>query len=143
MVDFMTKKKVCISFDYENDNRYRNLLSAWDANSQFEFVFNDKTPTEIQSNDYSRIKAVLTQKINSATRLLVLVGRYANARDANSGRIGEKNWQIWEIKKAKELNKKLVAVKLDKNYESPSELLNCNTSWAMSFNQEAILKALE
>lgn len=139
----MAKKKVCISFDYENDGYYKNLLSAWDANPQFEFVFADKTPSEIQSNDYGRIKAVLTQKIDSATRLLVLIGRYANARDKNSNKIGEKNWQIWEIKKAKELNKKLVAVKLDKNFESPSELLNCNTSWAMSFDKNAILKALE
>lgn len=139
----MAKKKVCISFDFENDKHYRSLLSAWDANTQFEFVFADKTPSEIQSDDYGRIKAVLTQKIDSATRLLVLVGRFANARDENSNKIGEKNWQIWEIKKAKELNKKLVAIKLEKNYESPSELLNCNTTWALSFNQEAILKALE
>jgi hypothetical protein len=139
----MAKKTICISFDYENDRNYRNLLSAWDANTNFTFVFNDKTPAEIQSNDYSRIKAVLTQKISSATRLLVIIGKYANIRDKNSFKIGEKNWQIWEIKKAKELNKKLVAVKLNKNYESPSELLGCGTSWAMGFSQDSILKALE
>ena len=138
----MAKKKVCISFDYEHDKNYRNLLSAWDANSDFEFVFNDKTPTEIQSNDYSRIKAVLTQKISSATYLLVIVGEYANTKDKNSSKIGEINWQNWEIKKAKELNKKLIGVKIDKSYESPSELLNSGASWAMSFTQDAIIKAL-
>lgn len=138
----MAKKKVCISFDYEHDKNYRNLLSAWDANTDFEFVFNDKTPTEIQSSDYSRIKAVLTQKISSATYLLVIVGEYANTKDKNSEKIGETNWQNWEIKKAKELKKKLVGVKIDKAYESPSELLNSGASWAMSFTQDAIIKAL-
>lgn len=44
----MAKKKVCISFDYEHDKNYRNLLSAWDVNTDFEFVFNDKTPTDLQ-----------------------------------------------------------------------------------------------
>mgnify|MGYP000938076815 CR=1 FL=1 len=139
----MAKKKVCISFDYENDKHYRYLLSAWDANTDFEFTFNDKTPGEIKSDDYSRLKAVLTQKINSASLVLVIVGKYANAKDANSDKIGERNWQAWEIKKAKELEKKLVAVKIDRTYESPSELLNCGALWAMSFSQEAILKALE
>lgn len=139
----MARKKVCISFDYENDKHYRYLLSAWDANTDFEFTFNDKTPGEIKSDDYSRLKAVLTQKINSASLVLVIVGKYANAKDANSDKIGDRNWQVWEIKKAKELEKKLVAVKIDRTYESPSELLNCGALWAMSFSQEAILKALE
>lgn len=139
----MAKKKICISFDYENDKHFRFLLSAWDSNTNFEFVFNDKTPAEIQTDNYSRIQAVLTEKINSAACLLVIVGKYANSKDKNSGKIGEKNWQVWEIKKAKELRKKIVAVKIDKTYETPSELLNCGIAFAMSFTQAAVLKALE
>ena len=67
----MTKKKVFVSFDYENDRYYKYLLEAWDANPDFEFVFSDKTPSEIDSNDIGRIKAALTTKINSATHTLI------------------------------------------------------------------------
>ena len=58
----MAKKKVFISFDYEDDSHYRNLLSAWDKNSNFEFTFSDLTPNEIQTWAVDRIKAVLTTR---------------------------------------------------------------------------------
>lgn len=45
----MAKKKVCVSFDYENDRRYYNLLEAWNDNSSIDFYINDCTPSEIQS----------------------------------------------------------------------------------------------
>jgi len=138
----MAKKKVCISFDYENDRNYKNLLAAWDANSNFEFSFNDLTPTEINSNDYSRVKAVITQRISSATYLLVIVGEHANDVHPRRVEIGDRNWLNWEINKAKELGKKVVAVKLNKSYESPTALLNSGASWAMSFTKDSIIKAL-
>lgn len=139
----MSKKKVCISFDYENDKDYKNLLSAWDANSNFEFSFNDLTPREINSDNYSRVKAVITQKIKSANFLLVIVGKYANYKHKRSNEIGDINWINWEINKAKELGKKLVAVKLDKSYKSPYALIDSKASWAMSFTKNSIIKALE
>ena len=37
----MAKKTVFISFDYDNDARYKNLLLAWDKNSDFDFGFYD------------------------------------------------------------------------------------------------------
>lgn len=138
----MAKKKVCISFDYENDRLYRYLLQAWDKNSDFEFSFNDLTPSEVKSNDISRIKAGLTLKINAATYLLVLVGKYANKKDRNAREIGNINWQNWEIAKAKELKKRLVGVKIEKANESPQELLGSGAEWAMSFTQDAIIGAL-
>ena len=138
----MDKKKVCISFDYDNDRNYKNLLSAWDANSDFEFIFNDVTPSEINSNNIDRIKAVLTQKIGSAIYLLVIIGKYANARDKNSDLIGDLNWINWEINKAKYFPKKLVGVKIERSYESPYALKNSDTSWAYSFTQEGIINAL-
>lgn len=138
----MAKKNVCVSFDFENDGYYRNLLSAWDANSNFEFNFNDVTPSEINSNDISRIKAGLTRRINQCKYLLVIVGKYANQQHKDHEEIGEKNWINWEIKKAKELNKKLVAVKINYTYESPEQLYNSGATWAMSFTQDKIIKAL-
>lgn len=136
------KKKVCVSFDYSEDAKYRNLLKAWNENPNFDFNISDKTPDEINTEDYSRVKAVLTTRIKEADYLMVVVGKKSDTRHPRSSEIGEKNWQIWEIKKAKELNKKLVAVKIDSTYVSPDELKNSGASWAMSFTKDAIINAL-
>lgn len=141
--EIMAKKKVCISFDYENDKHYRSLLVAWDANSNFEFSFNDLTPTEINSNDYSRVKAAITQKISLAKYLLVIVGQHANDEHPRKNEIGDRNWLNWEINKAKQLGKKLVAVKINRSNESPTALIGAGASWAMSFTKDAIIKALD
>lgn len=137
------KTQVCVSFDYTNDKQYYYMLKAWDANSNFDFSFGDCTPSEIQSESVSRIKAVLTQKIDSASYLLVIVGEEANKTHPDSREIGYTNWQNYEIAKAKELGKRLVAVKISRDYDSPSELLNANASWAISFTEDAIVKALK
>lgn len=136
------KKKVCVSFDYSEDVKYRNLLKAWNDNPSFDFNISDKTPDEINTNDYSRVKAVLTTKIKESDYLLIVVGKKTDTRHYRSAEIGEKNWQIWEIKKAKELGKKLVAVKIDITNISPSELLGSGASWSMSFTKDGIIKAL-
>lgn len=139
----MAKKKVFISFDYEDDRDYRYLLSAWDRNTNFEFTFSDLTPSEIQSWRIDRIKAALTRKINQATYTLVIVGKNANKRHPDWREIGYRNWINFEVAKSKENGNKLVGVKINKSYESPEELLGSGASWAMSFTQQAIMKALE
>lgn len=139
----MAKKKVFVSFDYENDKHYKYLLEAWDANPDFDFVFADKTPDEIDTNNIGRIKAALTAKINSATHTLVIVGKEANKTHKHSKLIGFKNWINFEIHQSKLNKNKFVAVKIDKSYESPDELLGAGASWAMSFTQDPILKALK
>ena len=64
----MAKKKVFVSFDYDSDKHYKLLLQAWDANSSFDFNFNDQSVTEpIDSNDASRIKAGISRKMNNST----------------------------------------------------------------------------
>lgn len=137
------KKKVCVSFDYSEDAKYRNLLKAWNENPNFDFNISDKTPDEINTDDYARVKAVLTSRIKEADCLLVVVGKKTDTRHPRSYEIGEKNWQIWEMKKAKDLGKKLVAVKIDSSYTSPDELQNSGASWAMSFTLEEIIKKLK
>lgn len=134
--------KVFVSFDYENDRSYKYLLEAWNGNSEFEFTFQDMSPDEIQSTDVGRVKAALTAKINKASHTFVIVGQYANSRHEDQVLIGSKNWINFEIKQSKANANKLVAIKLDRTYVSPDELLNANASWAMSFTEEAILKAL-
>lgn len=139
----MAKKKVFVSFDYDNDKHYKYLLQAWDANPDFEFCFSDLSSTEIKTDDISRVKAGLTAKINQATYTLVIVGKEANKRHKDSVQIGYKNWQNFEIAKSKANKNKLVGVKISSSYDSPEELLGCSAKWAMSFTQEAILKALK
>jgi len=136
------RRKVFVSFDYENDKHYKFLLAAWNANKEFDFKFNDASSGEIASNDVGRVKATLTYKIREADELLVLVGKYANALHKDRLQIGHRNWQNFEIAKAKEAGKPIIAVKLDRFHESPEELLGANASWAYEFSDKAVTNAL-
>lgn len=138
----MKKKEVFVSFDYDDDKNYRNLLKAWNENQNFEFYMSDLTPGEINSGDISRIKAVLTTAINKAKYTLVIVGKNANKKHPKSNEIGYKNWINFEIAKSKVNKNKLIGVKIEITNESPDELLNSGAKWAMSFTLDAILKAL-
>jgi hypothetical protein len=138
----MAAKRVFVSFDWDNDRRYKHLLEAWSANPNFTFVFADQTPSEINTDNVGRVKAAITAKINGATHTLVIVGKYANTRHKDANLIGYKNWINFEVARSKANGNKLVGVKLDSTYDSPDELLNSGASWAMSFTEGAILKVL-
>jgi len=138
----MAKKKVFVSFDWDNDRHYKFLLQAWDANPEFEFTFIDYSSSEINSGNIPTVKAALTRKINTATHTLVIVGKEANKKHTDSNDIGYKNWLNFEVAKSKASGNKLVAVKLSSTNTSPDELLNSGASWAMSFARDTVLKAL-
>lgn len=130
----MAKKKIFISYDCDNDKHYKNLLLAWDENSEFDFGFSDQSAdVSIQSADASTIKRAISAKINAATCFLCLVGL----------KTGKSSWVTWEIEKAKNLKKRLVAVKIPSGNTAPNGLLNAGVSWAMSFTFDAIKKASE
>ena len=130
----MAKKKIFISYDYDNDKQYKNLLLAWDKNADFDFGFNDQSAdVSIESTNATVIKRAISAKINAATYFLCLVGK----------KTSKSSWVAWEIDKAKELKKKLVSVKIDATNTTPSGLLGAGASWAMSFTFDAIKKAIE
>jgi len=131
-----------VSFDYENDRQYKYLLEAWNDNPRFQFTFQDMSPSEINSYNVGRVKAALTAEINTATHTFVIVGKYANLPHGHRVLIGSKNWINFEIKQSKVHGNKLVAIKLNRNYASPDELISARAAWAMSFTQAAILSAL-
>ncbi len=106
-------------------------------------MFEDVTPEEIQTRDIGRIKAVLTGKIRDSTHVLVIVGKYANSYHPDREKIGTRNWQWWEIEKAKAERKKLVAVKIDRSNPTPDPLLNAGASWAYAFDVAPIIRAVE
>ncbi|MGE3955531.1 MAG: TIR domain-containing protein [Vicinamibacterales bacterium] len=133
---------VFVSFDYDNDRYYKFLLEAWHANPRFRFTFQDGTPSEINSTNVGRVKAAITTKIQAATHTLVIVGQYANTPHRHRALIGHRNWINFEIAQSKAAYNRIVAVKLDRSYESPHELVGANATWAMVFTEEAIVRAL-
>ncbi|MCG8605329.1 TIR domain-containing protein [bacterium] len=136
-------KRIFISFDYDHDRYYRYLLSALKENEGSEIEFDDVTPNEIQSYDIGRIKAVLTRKIRAATHTLVIIGAHANSYHPNRARIGTRNWQWWEIEKSIEEEKELIAVKIDRGYDSPDPIKGQGATWAHAFKVDSILKAID
>lgn len=126
-------KKVFISYDYDNDRDYKNLLLAWDKNKDFDFSFQDHSAdVSINSHDADAIKRAISAKINGATIFLVIVGSKTH----------RSTWVKWEIGKAVELKKKIVAVKIEAANQSPDELLGIGASWANSFKFDSIKNAL-
>ena len=129
----MAKKKIFISYDYENDGYWKNLLVAWDANSLFDFSFNDTSvDVSVDSTNAAAIKRAISARINNATYFLCIVGKKTH----------KSGWVKWEIEKAVDLKKKLVAVKTDSGNTSPDALFGVGASWAMSFTFDSITKAI-
>jgi vacuolar-type H+-ATPase subunit F/Vma7 len=127
------RKRVFISYAYESDRHYKNLLIAWDKNKQFDFFISDySADVSINSHDATAIKRVISRYINEATIFLVIVGKDTHKSE----------WVRWEINKAVELGKKIVAVKTEQSNISPNELLNIGAKWAMSFTFAAIAEAM-
>lgn len=114
----------------------------WDANPNFDFYFSDLSSSEINSWSVPAIKQALSAKINLANYTLVIVGKEADRQHTKHGEIGYKNWINYEVAKSKQHRNKLVGIKLLSTYPSPSELLGSGASWAMSFTQASIIKAL-
>ncbi|WP_316831848.1 TIR domain-containing protein [Pedobacter aquatilis] len=126
--------KVFISYDHSEDRLYKDLLRAWDANTSFEFEFDQRSPNiPIDSIDAAVIKGSLTKKLQQSQCLLVLIG----AKSYTS------KWMAWEIEKAKSLGLKLVAIKLSSTNQTPAGLLNARTVFATAFTQEKIITALK
>lgn len=127
-------KRIFISYDYDNDKHYKNLLLAWDANSDFDFSFYDESvDISVNSDDAAAIKRVISARINGADYFLCIIGKKTH----------ESEWVDWEINKAVALKKKLVAVKIYDEYTSPPAILGVGAQWAMSYTFESIKTAVD
>lgn len=130
-------KSVFVSYKSETeDTSHKNLLVAWSSNDNghFDIKFNDKSVgVSIDSENATYIKSVIKKRIKDSSVFLVLVGKNTHKSD----------WCKWEIDKAIELDKKIVAVKISKSYTSPDNLYKVGAEWAMSFTYDAIKKALD
>jgi len=129
----MAKKKVFISYDYNNDRHYKNLLLAWDGNKQFDFSISDHSADiSINSVRAGTIKSVISRYINECPRFLVIIGKHTH----------KSLWVNWEIEKAHSLGKKIIAVKTDRSNITPLGLYGIGASWAMSFTHLSISKVI-
>lgn len=137
------KKRIFISFDFDHDRSYRYLPSALNSNIGSDIEFDDRTSKAIRSNDVGRVKAALATKIDEATHVLVIVGEHANAYHRDSLKIGGRNWQWWEINRARLAgSKRLIGVKIRRANSAPEPLKKAGATWAHSFNVAAVLKAM-
>lgn len=128
--------KIFISYrdDYEG-SKHKNLLVAWSKNDNFPEVsfYDNSVGTSINSTDAYYIKQKISDKIKNSDIFLCLVGEHTHKSE----------WVAWEIKKAKELGKKIIAVKISKNYNTPIELYGIGAKWALDFSKWSILNAMD
>jgi hypothetical protein len=131
----MATRKIFISYDYDNDSRYKNLLVAWSENPDFaDFYINDQSVTDpVDSERAGPIRRAISAKINAATGLICVVGEQTAASP----------WIKWEIEKAVELGKRIIAVKVSKDCKTPSALYGVGATWALSFKYDAIKTAID
>jgi hypothetical protein len=129
----MAKNKVFISYDYDHDKASKDRLLGWDANHEFDFSSYDRSlDVTVDSEEAVAIKQNLAALIGDASCFLCIVGK-------ESYRSG---WVAWEIWKAVELKKKVVAAKTDSINNSPSVLQSAGVSWSTMFNFDSIRKAM-
>lgn len=130
-------KKVFVSYHSDSEGTlHKNLLVAWSKNDNghFDIKFNDTSVgVSIKSDSADYIKRVIKNRINDSDVFLILIGENTHKRV----------WCNWEIEKAIELKKKIVAVKINSNYTSPLKLFDIGAIWAKSFKYESMKKALD
>ena len=127
-------KKVFVSYDHSEDAHYRDLLRAWDANTDFDFEFDLRSPTvAIDSTEASVIQGALTKKMKESEYILAIIGE----KSYNS------KWMTWEIERAKQsdTNLKFAAVKIKPSNSNPSNLPSY-TAIANEFTLNKIVAAL-
>jgi hypothetical protein len=129
----MTKNKVFIGYDYESDKAAKDRLLAWDVNKEFDFSSYDRSfDVAVDSEEAVVIKQDLAARIGDSSYFLCIVGKETYHSD----------WMAWEIRKAVELKKKLVAAKTDSTNNSPTAMQGVGASWSALFNFDSIKKAM-
>jgi hypothetical protein len=129
----MAKNKVFISYDYDYDKVSKDRLLGWDVNKEIDFSSYDRSfEVAVDSEEAAVFKQDLAARIGDSSHFLCIVGRetYRSA------------WMAWEIRKAVELKKKLVAAKTDSTNNSPTAMQGVGASWSTMFNFDSIKKAM-
>jgi len=128
-------KQLYLSFDHRNDGYYRDVLITWSKMPGFaHFWVNSEPPAvAVDSPGAEPIKQALAKRIGAASGLLCVIGPMSSTD----------GWMDWEIKKADELGKRVVAVRVNRDCEAPALLSDVGATCAMSFTFEGIRRAIE
>lgn len=125
---------IFISYDYDNDRHYKNLMVAWSQNASFDLEFYDSSvDVSVNSEAAAPVRRVISQRIRASDIILCIVGEETYTSE----------WVAWELEKADELDKKFVAVKTSRSNTSPSALQGKGAEWAHSFTFDSIKRAIE
>ncbi len=127
-------KEVFVSYDHSEDARYKELLRAWDANTEFDFEFDLRSPNvAIDSSEAHVVQGALTKKMKESEYILVIIGEKSYSS----------KWMKWEIERAKQedTNLKFAAAKIKPGNTNPAGLPS-NTAMANGFKLDEIEKAL-
>ena len=129
----MAKNKVFIGYDYDNDKAAKDRLLGGDTNKEFDFSSYDRSlDAAVDSEDAVAFQQDLAARISDSSHFLCIIGK----ETYRSG------WMAWEIRKAVELKKKLVAAKTDSTNNSPTTMQGVGASWSTMFNFDSIKKAM-
>jgi hypothetical protein len=129
----MAKNKVFIGYDYDSDKTAKERLLEWDVNKEYDFSSYDRPfGVAVDSGEAAVVKQDLAARIADSSHFLCIVGK-GTYRSA---------WMAWEIRKAIELRKKLVAVKTDSTNNSPPAMQGVGASWSTMFEFDSIKKAM-
>lgn len=128
-------KHIFLSYDYEHDGGYRDVLLSWAKSPDFaQFLVNDQPVTvPVDSEQAEPVKRAITARIGAATAFLCIVGPKTSANP----------WVEWEIRKADELGKRLIAARVNRDCAAHEALYNAGPTWALSFTFEGIKHAIE
>jgi hypothetical protein len=128
-------KRVFLSYDYEHDGNYRDILVTWSKHPDLaHFSINDQPANvPVDSEEAEPLKRTIAAKIKAATAFLCIVG----------AKTGKNGWVEWEIKKADELGKRMIAVRINRDCTVPEALSEIGATCALSFTFEGIRRAID
>jgi hypothetical protein len=128
-------KQVYLSYDREHDGYYRDVLETWSKMPGFaQLWINDQPPAvPAESPEAEPYKDALARRIGAASGLLCVVGAESSTNA----------WMEWEIKKADQLGKRIIAVRINRDVTVPELLSDMGATCAMSFTFEGIRRAIE
>ena len=128
-------KVVYVCYDYESDGYYKDILLTWAKNPDFpRLLVNDQPITApADSAEAELAKRMVLAKIKGATGFLCVVGP----------KTSENRWVEWEIKTALDLERRMIAVRINRDCAFPEVLSDVGATCALSFTFEGIKRAVE
>ena len=128
-------KRIFLSYDHENDGNLKDVLVAWSKQPGFAHfsVYDQPITVSVDNEAAEPLKRAIAERIGAASGFLCVVGAKTFTNP----------WVEWEIKKADELGKRMVAVRVNRDCSFPEVLSEVAATCAMSFTFEGIRKAID